>query len=55
MILERLAQTGDYMARANTSEGHVIIFDRDPDKPWAEKIFTRTETYQGTPIQVWGM
>ncbi len=50
-----LEQTWRYMDKANTTEGHLIIFDRTPDKPWAEKVFQRAETYKGVKILVWGM
>jgi AAA-like domain len=49
-LTEGLQQTADYMDKCGTKEGHLLIFDRTPDKPWAEKIFHRTE--QG--IEVWG-
>jgi hypothetical protein len=54
-IKEGLEQTWQYMDRADTTNGHLIIFDRDPHKPWAEKIFTRTELYRQMNIQIWGM
>ena len=50
-----LEQTWRYMDRAETAEGHLIIFDRTPDKPWVEKVFQRTETHNGATILVWGM
>ncbi len=37
------------------AEGHLVIFDRAEGKSWAEKIFSREETYQGQKIKVWGM
>jgi AAA-like domain len=49
-ITEGLQQTTDYMDKCGTKEGHLLIFDRTPDKPWAEKIFHRTEKN----IEVWG-
>lgn len=54
-LKEGLKQTCLYMDRAKTSDGHLIIFDRDPNRPWVEKIFTRSETYNKTRIQIWGM
>jgi hypothetical protein len=54
-IAEGLAQTWEYADRCGASEAHLVIFDRDPAKPWDEKIFRREETYQGTRIAVWGM
>jgi hypothetical protein len=54
-LSEGLTQTWAYMDRCVSPEGHLVIFDRTGGKPWEEKIFRRTETYQGTPITVWGM
>jgi hypothetical protein len=31
-----------------------VIFDRSA-RPWEEKIYRRTEEYQGRQITVWGM
>jgi hypothetical protein len=52
---EGLEQTWEYMDRCGTVEGHLVIFDRDKDKPWEEKIFNREEVYKGKKIKVWGM
>ena len=49
-----VAQTLAYMDRCAASEGHLVIFDRTPDKPWAEKIFRRTVTAGERAITVWG-
>ncbi len=54
-IDQGLAQTWQYMDRCGTEVGHLVIFDRDPNKPWEEKIFRQTKTYRGRPIEVWGM
>ncbi|MEM7128268.1 MAG: hypothetical protein AAF702_18195 [Chloroflexota bacterium] len=54
-IEKGLEQTWYYMDRADTEDGHLVIFDRTPDKPWSEKIFTKTKTYQGKTIRIWGM
>jgi hypothetical protein len=43
------------MDRCGVAEGHLVIFDRDPGKPWEEKLFRREEAYQGSTITVWGM
>ncbi|MBL7205138.1 MAG: ATP-binding protein [Desulfobacteraceae bacterium] len=50
-----LQQTWEYMDRSGTGEGHLVIFDRDPEKSWEEKIFERKEQYDGHQITVWGM
>ncbi len=54
-VSEGIRQTAGYMDRCGTSEGHLIIFDRNPDRAWEEKIFQRTEIYQGKTIAIWGM
>ncbi|MEW6365132.1 MAG: hypothetical protein AB1714_10905 [Acidobacteriota bacterium] len=38
-----------------SSEGHLVIFDRDPKKSWDAKVFQRTGTFEGKTIRVWGM
>jgi len=43
------------MDRCSTPDGHLVIFDQDQGKAWAEKIFRREEMYQGQTIVVWGM
>jgi len=55
VISEGVKQTGGYMDKCGAAEGHLVIFDRQPDKPWREKIFKRKRTYQKQPIMVWGM
>lgn len=52
---EGLAQTWAYVDRCSAEEGHLVVFDRSPEKPWEEKIFRREEGYQGKMITVWGM
>ncbi len=54
-IAAGLPQTWEYMDKSGAEAGHLVIFDRTPDKAWAEKIFQRVVEYQGTPIRVWGM
>lgn len=54
-IEEGLVQTWAYMDRCGADTGHLVIFDRDPDKSWDAKIFTRQESYRSKAITVWGM
>ncbi len=54
-LSDGLEQTWAYMERSTAEEGHLVIFDWTEDKPWEEKLFRRSETYQGRPIAVWGM
>lgn len=54
-IPEGLKQTASYMDLNNATEGHLVVFDRTPDKSWDEKIFTQKETFGKYTITVWGM
>ena len=54
-VSEGLEQTADYLDRAGTTDGHLLIFDRRPGMTWEERIFQRVETCRGYAIQVWGM
>ena len=51
---EGLPQMAGYMDRCGAGAGHLVIFDRD-EKPWEEKVFRRTEEFDGKRIEVWGM
>ena len=56
-IRKGLEQTVGYMDKCGgtINEGHFILFDRRPGRSWEEKIWHRTENYQGRTIEVWGM
>ena len=55
-IAEGVAQTRGYMDRCGAESGHLIVFDRAPDRTWEEKIFRReTQGEGGAPVTVWGM
>ncbi len=54
-VEQGLAQTRAYLDRCGAGEGHLIIFDRTPGKPWDAKLYRRRETAGGTTITVWGM
>ena len=54
-IAEGVEQTRGYMDRCGAEAGHLIVFDRTPDRPWADKIFRRTPPESGVPVTVWGM
>ncbi len=53
-IAEGLEQTAGYMDRCGADAGHLVIFDHS-EKPWKEKVFHRSEEFDGTPVEVWGM
>ena len=55
-IQKGLQQTAEYMDKCGgINEGHFIVFDRRPNRSWRDKIWHRTETYDGQEIKVWGM
>ena len=54
-IKEGFEQIREYMDRAGTKDGHLVIFDRNKTRTWEEKIFYRQEDCQGIKIDVWGM
>ncbi len=56
LIAEGLRQTYEYMDCVGcVDEGHLIIFNRDGQLTWDERIWHRPMEYQGRPIMVWGM
>ena len=54
-LSDGLEQTAAYMDKCAAVEGHLIIFDRDKNKNWDEKIFKREEKFYGKKILIWGM
>ena len=55
LIREGLEQTAGYMDRCGAGAGHLVVFDRNPNRTWEEKIFHRAEVHAGRTIQIWGM
>jgi hypothetical protein len=54
-IADGLSQTFEYMVRCNADEAHLVIFDRDPQRSWDEKIFMREMEIKDRKIRVWGV
>ena len=54
-IAEGAEQTRGYMDRCGAEAGHLVVFDRAPDRPWADKIFRRAPSGDSVPVTVWGM
>ena len=54
-IAEGVEQTRGYVDRCGAEAGHLIVFDRAPERTWAEKIFRRAPTGDGVPVTVWVM
>lgn len=56
LVADGLRQTAEYMDTVGSvDEGHLIIFNRDGQLTWDERIWHRLMEYQGRPIMVWGM
>ena len=56
VIEKGLQQTAEYMDTVGSvDEGHLIIFDRDGQKSWDERIWHRSYEHDGRTIIVWGM
>lgn len=53
-IRKGLEQTAGYMDRCAALEGHLVIFDRG-QRPWGDKVFHKSESVSGKPIEIWGM
>ncbi len=51
---EGLSQTAEYMDRCDAASGHLVIFDRNPERAWSEKIYRR-QASADPPITIWGM
>ena len=55
VLRKDLEWTQGYMDRCAAEAGHLVVFDRAPDRPWAEKVFRRAPSELGVPVTVWGM
>ena len=49
-----LVQIGAYMDKAGVREGWLIIFDRESDRPWEQKIYWKTADVPQGRIHVVG-
>ncbi|GAK57556.1 hypothetical protein U27_04523 [Candidatus Vecturithrix granuli] len=54
-LQQGLEQTWQCMDACGATDGHLIIFNRDPAILWDNKIFRREAQYHDHPIVVWGM
>ncbi|MDP2831767.1 MAG: AAA-like domain-containing protein [Pseudomonadota bacterium] len=49
-----LEQTADYADKCRADEAHLLLFNRNPNVSWDDKIWRRTLENQGRSIDVWG-
>lgn len=54
-IAAGVQQTVAYAQQCGAEEAHLIIFDRDSDKDWEEKIWQRQAPWQDKTLGIWGM
>ena len=54
-VAEGVEQTRRYLDRCDAEAGHLIVFDREPERTWEEKIFRRAPSGDGVPVTIWGM
>lgn len=58
-FLQRIINSGDRIereqGRGRKRMDLLVIFDRNPDRSWSEKIFHRPEKFKEIEIQVWDM
>jgi hypothetical protein len=47
-------QLSQYMSTLDEKEGWLIVFDRNENKTWDEKIFWKTEPYENKTIHIVG-
>jgi hypothetical protein len=55
IIAKGLEQTADYSRHVGADESHLVVFDRDPARTWDERIWRRSDTFDGNTITVWGV
>jgi len=53
-IIDGLEQTYEYMEKCGSSQGWLVIFDRESKKSWDEKLYMRSEAYKEKKIMVVG-
>ncbi|WP_462271300.1 AAA-like domain-containing protein [Desulfobacter sp.] len=54
LLATALAQTYEYADKCSADEAHIIIFNRDPNIPWEQKIWRSQESYKNTKFLIWG-
>ena len=54
-VQDGLRQTADYADQCGADEAHLLIFNRQPNIAWDDKIWQREEVYKTRQLGVWGM
>ena len=50
LIAEGVRQTARYAAGCGAEEGHLVVFDRNPERSWDERVFRREARLRKSPI-----
>jgi len=53
-IEKGIEQTLRYMNTLGCTEGWLVLFDRDKEKPWDERIYQKTEINNGKTVNIFG-
>ena len=53
-IEQGIEQTFQYMNSLNCTDGWLVVFDRNQEKPWDEKIYQKTEELDRKMIHIFG-
>jgi len=55
-VAEGVEQTAAYMDRCAAEAGHLVVFDRNKERNWDDKVFRDKRTAEsGAVVAVWGM
>ncbi len=55
-VWKQTQQTAAYMDRCGAEAGHLVVFDRQEDRDWRDKVFHESCVAEnGSEIEVWGM
>ena len=55
-VVDGVEQTAAYMDRCGAEAGHLVVFDRNEQRTWDEKVFRDRRTAEnGSEIAIWGM
>ena len=53
-ITDGVRQVGGYARHCGATEAHLVIFNRNPDVSWEEKIWHEVRHDAALQVEVWG-
>ncbi len=54
LIEQGMQQVAEYGDKFNADETHLVLFNRDPDTAWEDKIWQKSGRYADRHIEIWG-